>query len=59
MSLGEVPYSVRLHAQMGDGGGDSLCSEGPCLVDSLYSEVQCIMNNGHMDPPDKVMDTHN
>ena len=29
---------------------------GPCTERGLYSEVQCIMGNGHMEPPSLWMD---
>ena len=53
MSLaGGVPCTVRSYVQGSGVGHGSLYSEVLCREGaSLYSDVQCIMGNGHIDPP--------
>ena len=59
MSLaGGVPCTVRSYVQGSGVGHGSLYSEVLCREGaSLYSDVQCIMGNGHIDPPKTGADT--
>ena len=48
---------TRCHQQVGQGKGGPMSRGGARTERALNSEIQCIMGNGHMGPPNRITDT--